>query len=264
MYQSQWLNSSTVFEDTKPQLRIGYSAGANPNLTSVALSGYLQFEMFLHSERNMYVFLSEDTTLVADETANQKVADIYGYDVKALNKVQDCIRVSLYTESAFYIYEPNVTTSSKTPLAGRLNTTAPVSSYYDLDSNKNEILYGEYNYADPNLSLKYDEASRAAVPAADQVTGFTSGTNPLANGGLDIDKSISEGNLSIAQEKTYTLSELSKVDEKAYPLVYVPANVDKRIIVTIYVEGWDRDVVNSVEAGVFNLKLAFKGYYKSK
>lgn len=270
MYGSDWLNSSTVFANTKPQLKIGYSAGSNPHETATALAGYMQFEFYFRSGKNMYLFLSENTSLVANEAANQKLADIYGYKVANLNKVQDCLRVSFYSESAFYIYEPNVTTSSNTAFAGRLNTGAPISSYYDIDSNHNEILYGEYNYADSQLSLKYDEASRAAVPSSEDLTGFISGTNPIANGGLDIDKSISEGHLSIAHEKTYTLSELSKVDEKAYPLVYIPAYDEtkpetiKRVVVTVYVEGWDLDVVNSVESGVFDLNLAFKGYYKSK
>lgn len=277
MYESSWLNSSTVFENTKPQLQIGYATGSNPNKTTAALAGYMQFEFYFKSDRNMYLFLDESTALTANEAANQKVADLYGYKVENLNKVKDCLRVSFYTESTFLIYEPNVDVSSNTAFAGRLNTKAPTSSYYDVDSKNNEILFGEYNYPGSELSttygdatLVYDEASRAAVPSAENLTGFVSGTAPSANGGLDIAKSESEGNLHIAHEKTYTLSELAKADEKAHPLVYIPAYSEtdpttvKRVVVTVYVEGWDLDVVNSVESGVFDLNLAFKGYYKSK
>lgn len=277
MFESRWLNEKADFAHTKPQLCVGYTAGANPHETAAAISGFMQFEFYFKSDRSMYLFLSEDTTLVANEAANQKLADAFGYQVENLNKVKDCLRVSFYSESAFYIYEPNVTVSSNTAYAGRLNTRAPNSSYYDIDSNKNEILYGEYNYPGSELSatygdatLKYDEASRAGTPSAEDLTGFVSGTNPLANGGLDIAKSETEGNLHIAHEKTYTLSELSKADEKSCPLVYIPAfdaanpETVKRVVVTVYVEGWDLDVVNSVEAGVFDLSLAFKGYYKSK
>lgn len=277
MFGSAWLNDKTVFANTKPRLNIGYSTGANPHETAAAIAGFMQFEFYFKSDRNMYLFLSENTSLVANTAANQKLADTFGYKVENLNKVKDCLRVSFYSESAFYIYEPNVTVSSNTAYAGRLNTSAPKSSYYDVDSSNNEILFGEYNYPGSELSatygdatLKYDEASRASVPSADDLTGFVSGTNPSANGGLDITKSETEGNLHIAHEKTYTLSELAKVDEKACPLVYIPAydatkpETVKRVVVTVYVEGWDLDVVNSVESGVFDLNLAFKGYYKSK
>jgi hypothetical protein len=264
MYQSQWLNEKTVFADAKPVLRTGYSGSSGNTMTSAVNSGFLQFEFFIHSDRDMFVFLSETTTLLADTAADEKVAAALGVSPASLNKIQDCLRVSFYTDNGFFIYEPNVTTSSNTALAGRLNTSPRNSPYYDVDKDNKEVLFGDYNYDDPNLALVYDEASRAAVPSSDQLTGFVSGTNPAAQGGLDIAKSISEGNLSITHEKTYTLSELSNLDDTAHPLTYITGGVDQRMIVTVYIEGWDTDVVDSVGAGIFDLNLAFKGLYKSK
>lgn len=266
MYQSQWLNEKTVFANTVPLLRTGFGPSSSRTMTDVAKGGFLQFDMLLHSDRNMYVFLSETTTLKADTAANSKIADLTGINVDDLNKVEDCLRISFYTDNGFFIYEPNVDTSSNTSFADRLNLNALTSQYYQMDDDKKEVLFGDYNYDDPNLNLIYDEESRASVPAAGKLTGFNAGTNPEAVGGLDIAKSISEGNLSITHEKTYTLKELSNAvvpqeGVPSYPLTLIDAGVDKRIVVTLYIEGWDRDVVDSIGWGVFDLNLAFKGLY---
>jgi hypothetical protein len=270
MFQDQWLNDKTVFADAKPVLHNNYLVSSNPTVSPVAITGYLQLEFLIHSDKAMTVYLSRDTSLLANTSANEKVAATKGLNADNLNKIQDCLRISLYTEKGFFILEPNVDTPSNTALAGRINTNVAGSPYYDLDSTNHEVLYGDYGPTDSSkpVTLKYDEASRAAVPSEENLSWWNSGTNPAAvDGGLDIAASESEGNLSISHQKTYTLKQLgleqtsSTTTNGAPALMDLKAGEDKRIVVTVWMEGWDKDMVDGVGSAVFDLNLAFTGLY---
>jgi hypothetical protein len=270
MYESEWLNDKTVFADTKPVLRSNYIDGSYNTLSPKATTGFIQLDFEIYSKRQVTVYLSDETSLLSNTTSNEKVAAAKGLDAAALNKIQDCLRVSFYTETGFYILEPNVDTPSNTALAGRINTNVAGKSYYDLDSTNREALYGEYGPTDSSkaVTLKYDEASRVAVPAKENLTWWNSGTDPAAvDGGLDITASESEGNLSISHQKTYTIKQLglkqtSSTNTNGAPvLMELNPGEKKRIVVTVWMEGWDHDMVDGVGSAVFDLNLAFTGLY---
>lgn len=270
MYQSEWLNDKTVFADTAPVLRSNYISGTGHTLPAQATTGFIQLDFSIYSKKAVTVYLSDQTSLLSNSAANEKVAAAKGFDATALNKIQDCLRVSFYTETGFYILEPNVTTPSNTALAGRINTNVVASPYFDLDSTNHEVLYGDYGPTDSSkpVTLKYDEASRATVPATENLTWWNSGTNPAAvDGGLDIAASESEGNLSISHQKTYTLQQLSLTQTSstntngAPSLMQLKAGEAKRIVATVWMEGWDKDMVDGVGSAVFDLNLAFTGLY---
>ena len=82
---------------------------------------------------------------------------------------------------------------------------------------------------------------------------------------LNKEKSEAAG-LSFKKETTYTIEELGLGEGQGSfdsstmtPLAKLRSGESKRLVVTIYLEGWDLDVVESIGNGSFNLNLGFKG-----
>lgn len=258
MYQDLWLNDKTVFDTTFPVLRSSYDGVKTDYLeSSPATSGFLQFNCCFTSDQDTYVFLDSSTSLTAAHDTNVKIAAQSGFSAADLDKVADAMRVSFYSDSGYLIYEPNVTAPSLTAFAGKLNVRGS-DEYYDFDNAGKEILYGDYNKNGANLI--YDTQSRV-TSLSGTATAFNALTSPDAQS-LDLARSISEGNLIIQHEVTHTLSELSNQDETKYPIVYIPADQNERVVISIYLEGWDRDMVDSISYAHFNLSLSFTGILK--
>ncbi len=266
MYQDLWLNESTNYETALPVLRAAYSQNGDYHKSEVATSGFFQFEFYFLADSDMYLFLDyEDTTIKALHDENVKTAE-HAKDVTAsdLDNVVNATRVSFFSKDGFYIYEPNQLHSSNTVFGGVLDATAK-DSYYDFNSYTNkEIVYGEYE--DEN-KLVYDspleEDSDLAIPGA-RATCF----NAKHKAGVyrfNYNKSVENG-LSFKKEKTYTLEELSLKDDQGnydptttYPLAKLKENEATRVVVTIYLEGWDLDVTEAIGNGAFSLALGFTG-----
>jgi hypothetical protein len=258
MFQNLWLNSSTVFDSTIPTFRSGYTPlSTNVNEAEVAnSSSYLQFEFYFYCDRDCYVFLADTTTLVANHEDNLLIANGSQEGAAELDKVADCARVSFYSDLGYTIWEPNVDQSSETPFAGRLNLTND-DDYYETQNGK-EILYGQYSCD----HLVYDDAGRSTSMKGSG-TAFDALSDPNAQA-LDLDKSKSEGALIIQNEEAYPLSVLDNTETTTHALAYCPMNVAKRMVVSVYVEGWDRQMVDTVGSAKFDLNLAFTGLLKSK
>jgi hypothetical protein len=263
MYSSNWLNASADPLTTLPQFRSSYYGSQDIHQADLASkANYLQFEFYLNSDRDVYVFLGEETTLSANTDANATIAKAKGLSAEDLNAVEKCARVSFYstigTASNYTIFEPNVSQGSTTVYSGRLNLTDD-DRYYDYDNEGKEILFGEYT----DDHLVYDEAGRVASVSGKE-TAFNALSAPSPIQPLDLGKSVSEGGLVRAKETSYTLSELTNLDYRnGHPLAYCPRNVPTRIVVSVYLEGWDLDTVESIGYAKFNLNLAFAGLYKS-
>ena len=82
---------------------------------------------------------------------------------------------------------------------------------------------------------------------------------------FNLEKSKENG-LSFKKEKTYTLEQLSisKEDgqfdkESMRPIALLKREEPTRVVVTIYLEGWDYDVTEAIGNGNFTLGLAFRG-----
>jgi hypothetical protein len=257
MYQDLWQNSSTAFQTTVPTFRTGFFGATNTRQADLAArSSYLQFEFYFYCDRDVYVFLADSTTLTANHDDNQTIANSTGLSVDDLDKVAQCSRVSFYSDLGYTIWEPNVAKSTETPYAGRLNLTDD-DDYYDTANGK-EILFGEYSCD----HLVYDEAGRSTSMTG-KGTAFDAKSDPSAEP-LDIAKSITDGGLVIKNEEAYPLSTLDDMETTDHALAYCPMGTATRVIVSLYVEGWDRDTTETVSNAKFSLNLAFTGLLKSK
>jgi hypothetical protein len=265
MYQSKWYSVSDLADLTKvdatfPQFMTSYPSytdgKADIHETGYATEGYYQMELYFSSNKDTYVFLDATTSLAANAAQNAAIAAQTGDAVSDLNKVSDCLRVSFYGDEGYTIYEPNVASGSATPLAGRLDVLHS-DGYYDYDDNNREILYGDYNY--DSCTLAYDAANPASPVATTTATnGFDAITKPGVQP-LDIAEST---NLAITKEPTYSLSDLTLTAAIQHPLLFIPANGVRRMVLSLYVEGWDRDCVNSVKDASFLASVVFSGRYE--
>jgi hypothetical protein len=263
MYQSNWLNASANPATTLPKFRSSFYGSSDIHQANEASpSSYLQFEFYFLSDRNIYLFLDKSTSLVANTTANASIAKAKNLSVDDLNAVGKCARVSFYstigTESVYTIYEPNVSTGSTTYYSGRLNLTDD-DRYFDYDNTGKEILYGEYT----DDHLVYSEAGRVSSVSGKE-TAFNALSDPAATP-LDIPASINEGGLVRTKETSYPRDALLIPDSvnNGHPLAYCPHDVETRVVVSVYLEGWDLDTVESVSYAKFNLNLAYAGLYQS-
>jgi hypothetical protein len=147
-------------------------------------------------------------------------------------------------------------------LGGRLDIT-PFDGVFDFDSTtKKEILYGEYNH---DATLVYDEEARSSS-YGDGHDCFHALSDKDAIP-LDIAKSESEGGLVIKKEETYTLTDLEHDETTTkigHPLAYCPIGVPTRVILTVYVEGWDYDAIEKASYGAFDLTLSFSAFNMPK
>jgi len=263
MYQSNWLNASADPATTLPKFRSSFYGSSDIHQANEASpSNYLQFEFYFLSDRDVYLFLDSSTSLAANTTANASIAKAKNLSADDLNAVGKCARVSFYStigaDSAYTIYEPNVSAGSTTYFSGRLNLTDD-DRYFDYDKSGKEILYGRYT-AD---HLVYSEAGRSSSVSGKE-TAFNALSDPAATP-LDIPASINEGKLVRAKETSYSLSALTIPDSvrNGHPLAYCPRGVETRVVVSVYLEGWDLDTVESIAYAKFNLNLAFAGLYQS-
>jgi hypothetical protein len=257
-HQSDWLNEDTVFEETVPVLHVG------PLSDDVAGAGYYQFPMYFVLPDSGYVYLDKTTTIKANSDENEKTSRKLGIAESVLNQIEGCTRVSFYSDDCGYkIYEPNVDDSSKTYLGGRLDF-APFDGYYDFDSmTQSEKLYGEYTV---DSDLYYGVASSKDTGYSGELTCFNSGTKAGIRP-LDIQRSIEKGGLKIKQEQTYSWRDLEPptgVADVGNPITYCRIGDPKKVIVTIYCEGWDLDTVGSIIQSSLNMKLVFTAKYMPK
>ena len=217
----------------------------------------------------MYLFLDRDETYTkALHEKNQEYADAYNekaddskkIDVKDLDNVVNATRVSFFSKDGFSIYEPNALSSSHTTFGGILDATTK-DGYYDYDENNREIVYGEY---DANTTLVYDSPEETDSSLKGKATCF----NAIHKAGVErfnLEKSKENG-LSFKKEKTYTLEQMSisKEDgqfdkENMRPIALLKREEPTRVVVTIYLEGWDYDVTEAIGNGSFTLGLSFRG-----
>lgn len=269
MYQDLWLNDNTNYETDFPILRQAYVEGGDYHASYPAQQGFYQFEFYFKGNTDMYLFLDRDETYAkALHEINQEYADAHNkmaeeskkIDVKDLDNVVNATRVSFFSKDGFSIYEPNALSSSHTKFGGILDVTNK-DGYYDFDESGREIVYGEY---DMNMTPAYDSPKETDSSLMGEATCF----NAIHKAGIErfnLEKSEQNG-LFFKEEKTYTLEEMSiskedgQFDERSMrPIALLKREEPTRVVVTIYLEGWDYDVTEAIGNGSFTLGLSFRG-----
>lgn len=247
MFSSEWLAEQN--EDTKPILHRSYATSKEHTKTEAATEGFLQYETYFRSKVPCHLYLTENTSARVLERFNHDLAEEYSYNEEELNRVLDSVRVSFYSKEGFHIAEPGQTEASHTRFGGPLQAHND-QGYFDYADGK-EILYGEYE-GEPTYLPALEEDS----PEPENKSAF----NAKHKAGVE---RVDVSSVSFAEEESRPLSDFllgkAPTGKDAICLGTLNANEDFRLVITIYIEGWDLDLTDTLAKGKFSLDLNFAG-----
>ena len=187
--------------------------------------------------------------------------------LERLNSLLNCLRISILVNEEnyyrYYIIDPTKKDENDvTYLGGRLDNdrNGYFDTYKDADKNNREIIYGEVNDRD---LIKYDDPISATAPMThvEAYNQFTAnsfnpefGSRPNA---YTYNEEESKANgFEIAKEDSLWLDALK--DDNTNLLIPLKSGVPTKIVLSIYLEGWDLDCVNATMGASFISKLSFK------
>lgn len=284
MYRDGWLNENKnepIFYDSS------FVASINGDNKLVAEQGFYSKKIYLLTEQDYYVGIDAKESLFEnDKAANSlRAQEIYASKdneeaqlsvaqiEEALNKLRDCLRVSIlindveddrYINNRFSVINPTKESDDdKVYFGGLLDNDN--DGYYDtvpmLDNNQvvqAEYLYGEINdrelakYHDPENPGGEDEKKN---PSPKLLGNSFLGDHKKTVYTYDELASINN-NMQFKEEGAISLENLENFDKGIIIPCY--ANQPREIVISIYLEGWDLDCINGTMGASFNTKLSFK------
>lgn len=285
MFQGEWYNPNAS-DDEKALLPVFRRNVTNPgNLqkelyTSVndypeASAGFLRQELYFKSEAGGDVTIdAEKTKVVPDSDKNlekaRKIVDVGLYPelysniedyyqkveiIKShLDEVTKSMRFSIlvlndmgggenaFKDYAYTIIDPNKEDGEITYYGGVLDNY--MDGYYDSFNGK-EVLYGEVSGSPSYLSNSGSNEPNLTYSAFD--ANHKAGVEQV-----DVDSLKRNGQIAIEDSKT--LSEA----EDAVRIGLGQSSSSKKIVLSFYLEGWDKDNTNLSMYAHFKVDLAFK------
>ena len=272
MYQDTWYG-----KEGKKDLPLFYDA-SSPALDGVvtqerATSGFFQKKIYLMSNLvNYYAALDvEKCSFKSDETANRSHAQELHTQysqlsvdeiTQKLNNLESCLRMSILVNTEdtyeYYVIDPNKEENKTVYFGGALDNDG--DGYYDIytddQGNKKEVVYGDI---EDRSKLAYN----APVNPDGRVElienkGHFFGNSFEAQSRIDsytFDKDNSSES-KIVTEKSYTLEEVG--DENNGILIPCYSGKPTEVVISIYLEGWDKACINNTMGACFDTEVTFK------
>ena len=264
MYSSEWLKTKRekpIFYDASNSL---VSTDGIPFLREMDFGFYSQ-ELYLYSDDDVYVTVDALNTSIAE---NALFNNAYAQEIKndypdltveeivdRLNNIVKSMRYSILIPDEecyqYVIIDPNHN-EEEVYMGGILdnNISRCYDSYFK-NNNLFEVIYGEIE----NRELAvYDEA----LDEDSELIGEPSAFNAKHERGVkrfNREKSLENG-MKIAKENALYLSDLAEDESLFYFPVY--EYQPRKIVLSMYIEGWDFDSINSTMGANFLAKLQFK------
>ena len=284
MHKKNWMDQKAAVPEFYDSSAKEVLSSGEPYLEKAEF-GFFQRDIYLLTTlKNQYAVLD-----LADEADGgsffktgdnfARAQDLYNkyHDVwnLELSEIQDkldslinCLRVSILVNQGedyhYYIIDPTKNEGDVTYLGGRLDNdkNGYYDSHKDLNGLPKEVIYGEVNdrslieYDDP-VDPNFKDNSGAAV--VDEASHFLSNSF-VANSKPSVytynkEKSKEKG-FEIAKEESLSLEKL-KTDDTSL-LIPLVSGEPTKIVLSIYLEGWDLDCINATMGASFNTKLSFK------
>ena len=272
MFSDEWINEKA----SKPRFRSEYTSISHNDVDSYTKSdlitvdedGYFSKEIYLYCESNVILTLdSEQTTFIPDEEGNRKTAhnlasssneeeEIY----QELNDVVKSLRCSVLIpdedDYQYYIVDPYK--EEDTYLCGLMNYDE-VDAYYDsyqYDDERYEFFYGEYN---DESKLIYDEPSEEDSELIGRANKFNA-KHKAGVHTVNLERSIENGFIPKV-EPSINLKEADiKMEEGNADGIRIKlkAFIPTKVVLSLYLEGWDIDNTSLVEQGQFYANIKFK------
>ena len=228
---------------------------------SLASRGLFNQEVYIDADDDVYVTLDKEMLHINEiEEANEKRADEVAYlypefnheeIVERLNSLKKCLRIAILDPDPdnyhFYVIDPYK--EGKTYFGGRQDIEkTDYYSYYVKDENLYETVYGEVN---DRSKIIYDEPNAEDTELIGEATSFNAKTKAGVHP-FNLEKSKANG-FEIKEEESLLIDE---IEEQIVIPVY--DLTPKRLVVSIYMEGWDTDCTNAHMGASFDVSLGFK------
>ena len=288
MYTSTWINNEDqdmpIFYDCSNYLTP--SNGVPP--MKQADSGFFSRKIYIMSNIDYYVTLDVSETqsflkyddnsdfaraqAVYNEYKNQPGFDYTVSDLKQkLDDLEKCVRLSILVNKEnyrqYYIIDPNKEDGKDTTYGGRLDNDG--DGYYDVYDqpeivNGNivhhykETIYGEVKNRD---ALVYDNPVNPdkEYPAATSSSSFFGNSflgESKENAATFNEQESFNNGVSFETENAISFEDLRNNNK----LLKIPcfSNEPTEIVISVYLEGWDKDCINATMGASFNARLSFK------
>ncbi|MBE6136080.1 MAG: hypothetical protein E7181_02280 [Erysipelotrichaceae bacterium] len=255
MFASEWMDNADPLT-TMPRFRRSYGpTPSSPEASSEATQGYLQTTLLLNASKDCDIYLSTDTGIISADT--EETASKKGKELAKLQKVTNTIRLSFYSDDGYYIaYQQDPGVMRNTYYGGPLDMNG--DGYYDYVDGK-EVFYGEYENSDA-INYKHNDEDTAPYEEALRDT-FHANHAPGVDYVDAYDREHPNDDIGVNKEDSVNIYELIyDENEPLRPLQSVcsiKAGVEKRLVFSLYCEGWDLDMTDAIESASFNINLGF-------
>lgn len=241
-----------------------------------AFYGFYSQEFYIACNDDVYVTIDKDKTFLhANEAYNKKYAEEIKDDypelsekeiVEKLNAIPLSMRISILvplmspdSDYEYYVIDPNKGENDEEVLFGGIldNKNQKQEHYYDsyLDNGEYyETVYGDIN----NRSLIKHKPQTTTEDST--IVGERSAFNAKHRKGVhEFDYEASKANgMKFATEQSISYSDLKKNPNLISIPVYGRSVGARKIIVSIYIEGWDLRSINSTMGASFLANLSFE------
>ena len=267
MFESDWNNDSANDAHALPKFKKSYgSAPTSPQRSTEATEGFLQTVYYLESNKNCEVYLSPDSKVTANAEKNAETATKKGKSYDKLMQVTNAVRLSFFSFDEYDIDDyttdgrryvvANPGISEDTYFGGVLDMNG--DGYYDYVDGS-EILYGEYN----TEAVTYNDKNGDSSPL-EEAYRDTFNANHQA-GVRQVNVEYTNETLAIKKENSVKIDAL-RYDEDSFkevtPICRLKAGEKKRLVLSVYVEGWDRYMTDAIESAAFNIDIGFLALIK--
>lgn len=238
-----------------PYFYSGYSPGGSKGKTAEASKDtYVQMEFNVTAPKNALLYLNPASEAVPNEPENSKAAIAHDKDFAELQNVTNAARVSFYSYSRgghpFYNIA-ELGEHEEVSYAGPLDLMG--LGRYDVNAENEEIIYGEVGES----SLVYTAPlSEDIVVNPKEKRNVFNSTHQAPHRMLDEEKS----DIRFAKEDAKPLSEFiydETPGEHPIPIAALPAGEETRVVVSIFLEGWDHDMTEALAYASFDFSLGF-------
>ena len=242
-------------KDFTPYFHTGYvPGGVNGKTAKASRDTYVQMEFNVTAPKNALLYLNPASEAVPNEAENSKAAIAHDKNFEDLQNVTNAARVSFYSYSRgghpFY----NIAELGKheeVSYAGPLDLMG--LGRYDYNGENQEIIYGEVGES----SLVYtDPLTEDVVVNPGKRRNVFNSTHQAPNRMLDEEKS----DIKFAKEGAKPLSEFiydETPGEHPVPIAALAKDEPTRVVISIFLEGWDHDMTEALSYASFDFSLGF-------
>lgn len=239
------------YDDTfSPYFYKGYRPGGSTTKTQEATDrfedGFVQLEFFIEVSEDALIYLTPTSKAAPSVDANAETAAKKGVSVDALNNVTEASRISFYSEYGYVVAELGEK-DEDVIYAGELDLLG--DGYFDANSSGEETLFGQYSGTPTHgEALIVDED----VPSGTKMDIFHAKHRA---GNRKVDADSYEAKAEIAHPLSYYA--FTDGYGGKHPVAVAKANQENRLVVSVYLEGWDHDMTSEIIYASFGFELGF-------